>query len=142
MTAAIRWFLVGVPLLVACAETQRSEPAKPVPETAVKSDPKPEAKPEGETKTLLVAPGDLSIDGDAVVYAPDSNVKKAKYEYYRFDKAAFQAKVGTPTSPIKLTVVISSTKDETYQPSDPNVQAPAAGFQRRVHTCTIVGVER
>lgn len=124
-------------LLVACS------PSKPSDSERGSSAPARSA-PVAETRALTVRPNALRVVGDHVLFEPDRHMQRATYETYRFEKGAFQAKVGTltPAEPIRLTVEVIATREERHTPSDPRLPAPEGGFVTSTHECRVVRVER
>lgn len=119
-------------VLVACPGSRPSDGEPVAPKTAP-----------AETRTLTIQPGELRVVGDHVVFEPNSRMQRAEYDTYRFEKGAFQAKVGTltPAAPLRLTVEVIAVKEEHYTPSDPNMPAPLGGFVTTMHACRVVRVE-
>lgn len=78
-----------------------------------------------------------------VLFEPDRNVKRARYDTYRFDKAHFVEKLGGTTlkaaKKVKVEVRVATSANKS--PSDPKLSAPVGGFELRTYECRIVSVE-
>lgn len=120
-----------------------AEPAVQEPE----AEPEPEApaqeEPTGpvETRELVLVPSELSAseDGKTYEHCLDCRRKSATYTYCVFDKAAFDAAVGTPAAgaELKLTVEMSPLGSDTHVPDDPNASQPDGGFRHDRFRCTV-----
>lgn len=68
-----------------------------------------------------------------VVFSPDSDVRRASYEYYHFDRNAFLRFFGgaMPTEAVEVVVRIHGTSQGQNQPSDPRHAAPRAALARQ-----------
>jgi len=124
-------------VLLACSPSKPTDAEPSSPATA-------KAAPVAETRALTIRPDALRVAGDHVLFEPDRKVQRSQYDTYRFDKAAFQAKVGTlaPTEPIRLTVEVIARKEERRTPSDPRMPSPEGGFVTTTYECRVVRVER
>jgi hypothetical protein len=129
-------------VLVACVPNRPSEVEVAPPPPAPPKSAAPTSAP-ADVRTLTLEADALRVDGDHVVFEPNSRMQRADYDRYRFEKSAFQAKVGTltPKEPLRVTVEVLSVKVERYTPSDPHMPAPMGGFETRTYECRVVRVE-
>jgi hypothetical protein len=67
------------------------------------------------------------------VYAPDTDRMKSSYEYYIFDKAAFEA-AGSPSNIRVVIEAVNSTAEHAASGS----AEPEGGFKNKYYTCAIV----
>ena len=131
------FLVVGSSILMACSASgpNHGEHAPAAPDKPVAS---------AEVRTLTIEPDALRVDGNHVVFTPDSRVQRAEYDVYRFEKDAFLEKVGTlaPKEPIVVTVEVTAVDEKRYTPSDPSLPAPMGGFVTRTYTCRILRIGR
>lgn len=95
-----------------------------------------------ETRTLTLVPDELRVDGAVVVFEPGSRVQRASYDVYRFDKAAFEQKLGKAKleKSVKVTVEILSSKEKNGGTSDPNTPSPQGGIRVTTFEARVVSV--
>lgn len=95
-----------------------------------------------ETRTLTIDPDELRVDGAVVVFEPGSRVQRASYDVYRFDKAAFEQKLGKGKleKSVKVTVEIVSSKEKNASTADPNAPAPQGGIRVTTYEARVVSV--
>lgn len=95
-----------------------------------------------ETRTLTLNPDELRVDGAVVVFEPGSRVQRASYDVYRFDKAAFEQKLGKAKldKSVKVTVEIVSSKEKNGGNSDPNTPSPQGGIRVTTYEARVVSV--
>ena len=67
----------------------------------------------------------INQEGDQIVICPDSGVKKAAYNYFRFSKLDFYAfDVFQMKRPFSLNIKAEEDGESTQQPSNPNEPHP------------------
>jgi hypothetical protein len=140
---------------VACSSPARTPAQPPAGPAATSPDPAPAAAdpappadpaeaPVLEQLTLEIAPRylDWSAAGE-VVFEEESDRMKADYRHFVFDRAEFEAEVGTEDSikgKLQVMVDVVEKWERTHDPAEG--ARPMGGFQITTYRCRIASVVR
>lgn len=132
-------FVVAISLLLLSATgcPQTDEP----PSEASATQP---ARAQPSEVTLTMEARYLTDDAESnrVIFSPDSDLRRASYEHYYFERQAFLAIFGgvMPTESVEVVVRIKSTFSAQNVPSDPHLSAPVGGFGETNHSAEVISI--
>jgi hypothetical protein len=91
----------------------------------------------GESVTLTISNlNGVEEEGGQIVYCPKAGVMAARYDYYCFDKAAFEASCGSTGATLTFTVTAVGS---SRVPEDLSGQtaSPAGGIRTTYYQCQL-----
>lgn len=101
-------------------------------------------KPSGNKSRVFRAKiSESKIEKNTIVFSPDRNVRKARYNDFIFDKQEFFNIYGKSWEGKKeITCLIVEKKTNNYKPSNPKAQSPVGGFHIQRFHCKTRGSKK